>query len=255
MHSSCASCVHLHPPRRQPHHRQRHQQPRGGDHPHHLHRLHRLLAPASGVPFTATSALMGTDSGCTSWLASVSSISQRSSTDSPRPMMPPEHTEMPASRTRSSVSQPVLVGAGGDDLAVVLLRGVEVVVVRGQARLLEPLRLAVGEHAQRAARLHAQRAHALHHLQHRVELRAVLHLAPGGAHAEAGGARPRAPAAPPPAPRPPASASRPSRPSGSAPPAGSSAQSSGQPPVLIDSSEHSCTSLSLNTARCTVCAR
>ncbi len=58
---------------------------------------------ASGVPSTATSALMGTDSGWTSWLAKVMSSLQRSSRDSPRPMIPPEHTEMPASRTRSRV--------------------------------------------------------------------------------------------------------------------------------------------------------
>ncbi|EAU66596.1 hypothetical protein STIAU_3593 [Stigmatella aurantiaca DW4/3-1] len=61
------------------------------------------FCPANGVPSTATSALMGTDSGWTSWLARVRSSLQRSSRDSPRPMMPPEHTEMPARRTRSRV--------------------------------------------------------------------------------------------------------------------------------------------------------
>ena len=48
--------------------------------------------PCSGVPSTGTSALIGTDSGCSLWLASVRSSSQRSSIDSPMPMMPPLHT-------------------------------------------------------------------------------------------------------------------------------------------------------------------
>ena len=54
---------------------------------------------ASGVPSTGTRALMGTLSGCGSRLARVRSISQRSSSLSPMPMMPPEQTVMPASRT------------------------------------------------------------------------------------------------------------------------------------------------------------
>lgn len=58
---------------------------------------------ASGVPATATSALMGTDSGCSGWLARVSSIPHRSSTDSPMPRMPPEQTLMPAARTCRNV--------------------------------------------------------------------------------------------------------------------------------------------------------
>ena len=58
---------------------------------------------ASGVPATRTSMLMGTDSGWGSCAASVRSISQRSSTDSPMPMMPPEQMVIPASRTFCSV--------------------------------------------------------------------------------------------------------------------------------------------------------
>ncbi len=58
---------------------------------------------ASGVPSTATSALIGTDSGCGSCNASVASIAQRCSTDSPIPMIPPQQTPMPASRTARSV--------------------------------------------------------------------------------------------------------------------------------------------------------
>ena len=82
---------------------------------------------------------------------------QRSSIDSPMPMMPPEQTVMPALRTRSSVSQPVVVGAGRDDRLVVLARGVEVVVVGVEPGLLEAARLIVGEHAERAAGLEAER--------------------------------------------------------------------------------------------------
>jgi len=44
--------------------------------------------------------LIGTDSGCGSSAASVRSISQRSSIDSPMPMMPAEQTGDAARRTR-----------------------------------------------------------------------------------------------------------------------------------------------------------
>jgi hypothetical protein len=57
----------------------------------------------SGVPDIGASALTGTLSGCGSRLASVASIAQRSSIDSPIPMMPPEQTVMPALRTVASV--------------------------------------------------------------------------------------------------------------------------------------------------------
>ena len=99
---------------------------------------------ASGVPSTGTSALIGTLSGCGSRFASVRSIPQRSSSDSPMPMMPPEHTVMPALRTLRERAQPVVVGAGRDDRPVVLARGVEVVVVGGQAGLGQALRLRLG---------------------------------------------------------------------------------------------------------------
>ncbi len=60
-------------------------------------------ASKSGVPRTRTSMLMGTDSGCGSCAASVCSMAQRSSTDSPMPMIPPEQTVIPAARTFRSV--------------------------------------------------------------------------------------------------------------------------------------------------------
>ena len=81
--------------------------------------------------------------------------------------------------------QPVVVLAGGDDVPVLLAAGVEVVVVRVATRFLQTARLVRSEHAQRAAGFHAEMFHAANHLQHAVELRPVLDLAPGRAHAEA----------------------------------------------------------------------
>jgi len=58
---------------------------------------------SSGVPGEGTRALIGTLSGWGSRLARVRSISQRSSTLSPMPMIPPEQTVTPALRTFSRV--------------------------------------------------------------------------------------------------------------------------------------------------------
>jgi len=80
----------------------------------------------------------------------------------------------------------LVVGAGGDDGGVELARGVEVVVVRGQAGLLELAGLLLVDHAQRDADLHAHGAHAGDHLLDVLEGGlAAAHVAPGGAHAEA----------------------------------------------------------------------
>src|SRR5216684_3303075 len=57
---------------------------------------------ARGIKSRAV-AMMGTASGCGSCAASVTSMAQRSSIDSPMPMIPPEQTVMPASRTCRSV--------------------------------------------------------------------------------------------------------------------------------------------------------
>ena len=57
------------------------------------------------------------------------------------PMMPPQQTSMPASRTQAMRVQPVLIGPRGDDLAVELGRGVEIVVVGGEPGFGEPPRL------------------------------------------------------------------------------------------------------------------
>ena len=92
--------------------------------------------------------------------------------------------------------QAVLVAAGGDDLAVIVGRGVEVVVVVVEAGGAQAHALLARQHAQRDAGLQPQRLDLAHHLAHRVEV-AVLGAAPGGAHAEAprpavaGGARRR----------------------------------------------------------------
>ena len=88
----------------------------------------------------------------------------------------------------------IVIRAGGDNPAVELWRGVEIVIVRGQSSVCERVRLVLGEHSQRAARLQAERAHAAHHLEHVVEGRPVLDLAPRRPHAEARRSlRPRAP--------------------------------------------------------------
>ena len=60
---------------------------------------------SSGVPGMAINMLIGTLSGCSSRLASVTSMPTRSSAPSPMPMIPPEQTLMPAWRTRASVSR------------------------------------------------------------------------------------------------------------------------------------------------------
>ncbi|MDF9863611.1 hypothetical protein M2437_002593 [Methylorubrum pseudosasae] len=57
--------------------------------------------------------------------------------------------------------------------------------VGGEPRFREALRLALRQHAERHAGFHAQPAHAAHHLQHRIEIRPILGLAPRRAHAEA----------------------------------------------------------------------
>ena len=61
-------------------------------------------ASASGVPSTRTSMLMGTLSGWRGIEASAASIAARSARLSPIPAIPPQQTDMPAARTRSSVS-------------------------------------------------------------------------------------------------------------------------------------------------------
>ena len=60
---------------------------------------------ASGVPAIGISMLIGTLSGGSARLASVTSMSTRSASSSPMPNMPPQQTFMPDCRTFSSVSR------------------------------------------------------------------------------------------------------------------------------------------------------
>ena len=61
-------------------------------------------------------------------------------------------------------------------------------VVGGEPSLGQAVGLGLIEHAEGDASLHVEGAHAAHHGEHAVECLAVLHLAPGRAHAEARGA-------------------------------------------------------------------
>ena len=82
----------------------------------------------------------------------------------------------------------VLIGARGDDRAVVFRRGIEVVVVVIEAGRLETPRLVLREHAERGAGLEPNRLDAFNHLADVVEI-AILGLAPRRPHAEAARAR------------------------------------------------------------------
>jgi hypothetical protein len=78
----------------------------------------------------------------------------------------------------------LLVGAGGDDLVVVVRAGVEVVIVVVEAGVLQGHGLVRRQHAQGGAGLQAQGLHAADHGGQLGQV-AVLQVAPGGAHAEA----------------------------------------------------------------------
>ena len=60
-------------------------------------------------------------------------------------------------------------------------------VVVVEAGVLELGSLRLVEHPEGHAGLEPEGLHPLNHLAHTVELRSILHLAPGCAHAEAGG--------------------------------------------------------------------
>ncbi len=66
--------------------------------------------------------------------------------------------------------QALAEGPGGDDLAVIALRRIDVVVVIS-ARAPEPLRVELGELAERHAGFKPQRLDTFHHGQNRVESR------------------------------------------------------------------------------------
>ncbi len=80
--------------------------------------------------------------------------------------------------------EPVLINAGRDDAAVVLGRGIEVVIVIVEAGVFQPFGLLGLEHAERHAGLHPECAHALDHLTNAIKI-AILWRAPSRAHAKA----------------------------------------------------------------------
>ena len=85
--------------------------------------------------------------------------------------------------------EPVLVGVGGDDLGVKLGRGIEVVVVGGDAGFLELAGFDGGQVAEGDADFDAELGDVADDVQDMLELGlAVADAAPGRAHAEPGGA-------------------------------------------------------------------
>ena len=83
--------------------------------------------------------------------------------------------------------EPILVGAGGDDLLVVLGRGIEIMIVIIEPGSFQLARLLAGQHAQRDAGFHAQVLDQADHFDDPVEV-LVGRIAPGRAHAETAGA-------------------------------------------------------------------
>ena len=95
-----------------------------------IKRIHVVVIPPAAFPLTFTSMLIGTLSGGVGGvLPAAAAGPARSFTVSPKPTIPPEQTLIPASRTLSQRVQTLLIGPRGDDVAVKLRRGVEVVVV------------------------------------------------------------------------------------------------------------------------------
>ena len=80
--------------------------------------------------------------------------------------------------------QPVLVGPRADDLAVVRLGRVQVVVVIVETRRFEAFGLRTGQHAERDAGLQPEHLHLGHELGHLVEV-PIPGRTPGRSHAEA----------------------------------------------------------------------
>ena len=81
--------------------------------------------------------------------------------------------------------QALLVGTGGDDIAVEFRRGIKVVVVIIQTGAGQALRLAIVERTEGHAGFQPQRFHPFHHLL-KIRHIAVVRVLPRRAHAEAG---------------------------------------------------------------------
>ena len=138
--------------------------------------------------------------------------------------------------------------------AVELRRGVDVVVVVVEARVLQFARLVGIEHAERRAGFHAERAHFANHRRDRFDV-ALLRRTPGGAHAEARRARILRGLARACAPRRAAPVSRARGRCRNERSAGSTRNLPGSAPVLIESSVLICTALAGWFARWVSCAR
>ena len=83
--------------------------------------------------------------------------------------------------------QALIVRAGGDDSGVEFTGGVEVVVVCGQAGVLQFLGLVLVDHAEGDTDLHVHLSDTRDHLLDVLETGlAAAHVTPGGTHAEAG---------------------------------------------------------------------
>ena len=140
---------------------------------------------SSGVPGMAIRQLMGTLSGAGSRLVSTASILSRSSDGFAQADDAAAAQRHAAALHGLDGVQPVLEGVRGDDLRVILRRRVDVVVVGGDARLLELRGLDVGKLAERDAHLHAQLRNLAHDVEHLLEfLRPRAHPAPRRAHAK-----------------------------------------------------------------------
>ena len=153
------------------------------DHAHHIPEFHFRHVLQRGA-FHAGEALMGTESGCSGMVDRVSSMLMRSSWLSPSPIMPPQHRLAGLAHVVDGL-QTVVVRAGGDDLTVVFVGGVEVVVVSVQTCILQLHRLFMRKHSQRAAKFKKELVHPFHHVDDFVEVAVIAYLAPCGAHAEA----------------------------------------------------------------------
>ena len=104
-------------------------------------RIERLRLGRRGVPSTCTRALIGTLSGWTgrvarAWIRPTRSLCAFAHADNAAAA----DIDAGVAHMLQRV-QPVLIGPGADDVAVIFRRGVEIVVVIIQPRLFQPRRL------------------------------------------------------------------------------------------------------------------
>ena len=86
-------------------------------------------------------------------------------------------------------AEAVVEGVGGDDVRVMLGRGVDVVIVGGDTGVFQLARFGLAELAERHTHFHAERGDVAHDVEDVIEfLGAAAHAFPGRSHAEACGA-------------------------------------------------------------------